>query len=181
MRCFFSVDIPNDMKKKILNIQDDIRNISIKAKYVEKENLHFTLSFLGEINSDEVTRLITNLTRELENMKSFKINLKSLGYFGSSQNIRNVWIGISEGKDQFYKLFISITKHTNTNDSRFSPHVTLCRIKSSHNMNALLSYVNKMKDREFGIMNVIKVYLKKSILSQKGPEYTNIHTFRLGD
>jgi len=181
MRCFLAVDVSEEIKQNIIRIQNDIKNIDVKVKFVEIDNFHFTLSFLGETNENEVNTLIGKLTRELEDNKSFNITLKGLGYFGTSHNIKNIWIGVNEGEKQFHNLSTSITKHTDKRDSRFSPHVTLCRIKSPQNMNDLIIYVNKMKEREFGSMRVNNIHIKKSILTPDGPIYSNIHTFRLGD
>jgi RNA 2',3'-cyclic 3'-phosphodiesterase len=60
-------------------------------------------------------------------------------------------------------------------DKGFSPHMTIARVKSALNRDALVQYVESKRDEEFGKMAVKAVRLKKSTLTPRGPIYTTIH------
>ena len=56
MRTFVAVEIQNDMVlDSIAKFQSDL---NIKAKAVSKENMHFTLLFLGEIAEEIAPKII---------------------------------------------------------------------------------------------------------------------------
>jgi 2'-5' RNA ligase len=60
----------------------------------------------------------------------------------------------------------------------FSPHITVARVKSGRNREALNSAIMDMTDREFGTMMVDSIQLKKSVLTPKGPVYSTIHELK---
>jgi 2'-5' RNA ligase len=53
--------------------------------------------------------------------------------------------------------------------------MTIARVKSNLNREALAEYVESMRGQEFGKMPVKAVRLKKSTLTPRGPVYTTIH------
>ena len=60
------------------------------------------------------------------------------------------------------------------NDRPFKPHLTVFRIKTG--IGDITNELLKFKDVEFGKQMVSQIVLKKSELSQSGPEYTNLGT-----
>ena len=50
MRAFVAISIPEEIKNRISEIQNQIPKFN--GKLTEKENLHLTLKFLGEISQD---------------------------------------------------------------------------------------------------------------------------------
>jgi len=68
-------------------------------------------------------------------------------------------------------------------EKRFSPHLTLGRIKQSLTSSELTMLENQKKAeslKPLNSMSVNQIVLYKSQLSQKGPEYTKISIFKLG-
>ena len=81
MRCFIAVDVPEELKDKIVEIQEKIKQVGANLKLVERENLHFTVKFLGEISDSQIEEVKEFLTKLDE--KSFEILIKGLGSFPS--------------------------------------------------------------------------------------------------
>ena len=52
MRCFIAVDLPDDLREGVVKLQSRLKAVNVKT--VKKENLHFTLKFLGEIEEDKI-------------------------------------------------------------------------------------------------------------------------------
>ena len=74
MRTFVAVEISNDNVIKC--IRDFQSKVSIQAKPVEPQNLHFTLQFLGEISEESCKKIKQNLN--YIEFSPFKINFKSI-------------------------------------------------------------------------------------------------------
>jgi 2'-5' RNA ligase len=147
-------------------------------KIVETENIHITLRFLGEISKD----LVEKTRQEMENLKfdPFEVELKGAGAFPNLSRINVIWIGIQKGALELSEIFSQLeSKLRKTGfqlDNRgFSPHITIGRVKSGRNKDALYTAINEMSDREFGSMMVNSIRLKKSTLTPKGPVYLTIY------
>ncbi|MDD1763557.1 MAG: RNA 2',3'-cyclic phosphodiesterase, partial [Methanobacteriaceae archaeon] len=70
MRAFLAVEIDFRLINKILKVQETLKTADAQVKFVEGENLHFTLKFFGDIKQEQVQQ-IGNLTENrLENQKS---------------------------------------------------------------------------------------------------------------
>ena len=59
MRLFVSVDIDEQLKSKILDMQKKLPKQGLKL--VQAENLHFTLKFLGDQSESKVDEIISIL------------------------------------------------------------------------------------------------------------------------
>jgi 2'-5' RNA ligase len=62
---------------------------------------------------------------------------------------------------------------------KFSPHLTIARVRSAKNKEKLLRIIEKYTDTKFAEINVNSIKLKKSVLTEKGPIYTNLKDIRL--
>jgi len=179
MRLFVAVDLKDDLREeieKVLRIFREFRGI----KPVEKENLHITLMFLGEV-PDRKVDMVKERLRGIK-LEPFKIRLKGLGNF----NYRVFWIGVLEGKDLLSILAKevenSLKKIGFKRDKEFVAHATVARVKrlNPNDRIKLEKSLESFKDYEFGEMIVDCFKLKKSTLTSKGPIYEDleIYSFR---
>ena len=60
------------------------------------------------------------------------------------------------------------------------PHLTIARVRSGRDKNAIAELIKKHENTDFGAMLVDKIKLKKSTLTPKGPIYEDIAVFELG-
>lgn len=179
MRCFISIDVDRSLASRISEIQEEIKKLDVDAKFVEPENLHFTINFLGDVNEND----INNINKSLDFLKregEFKINVSGIGYFGGKNNIRTLWLGVREGEDELIKLMKLVNDNVRFGEKIFSPHLTIGRVKSGKNKEELLRFINESKNVNIGEMHVKMVKLKMSNLSKHGPIYTDLSIFKLG-
>ncbi|MHA1470515.1 MAG: 2'-5' RNA ligase family protein, partial [Candidatus Asgardarchaeia archaeon] len=58
IRTFISIDIEEPLVVgKIVSIQESLKELGIDAKFVEPQNLHYTLKFLGNINEGLINEI----------------------------------------------------------------------------------------------------------------------------
>jgi 2'-5' RNA ligase len=181
MRTFIAVDCNN--KEKISNIQQKILqsfpNSNSLIRSVNKENLHFTLFFLGEIEKKQL-ELISNKMNEIV-FEKFEINYRKIGVFPSIKYPKVIWIGLDErGERKLNSLYQLVKTKMEQIDFRpdkpFKPHLTLFRVKRS--IANIEQYLIKYNNENYlDLIDVIdKIHVKKSELFSSGPVYSNILT-----
>ncbi len=178
MRCFVAADIDDRLKAEILPLQKELARIA-DVKLVEPENLHFTLKFLGEIDNRTLTEAKNMLGKAASQFMPFNTSVKGMGAFPNINYIRVVWIGCPE----LYNLQKTIDDSLVPlfkKEKEINPHLTLARIRSERNKEALADFINKNKNVEIGSFHVEEIMLKSSKLMPKGPVYEDVEVFRLG-
>ncbi len=151
-------------------------------KFVEPENLHFTLKFLGEVPEQDVKGVEEKISSVVKGVKQFRLSLERFGYFGKPGYIRSLWIDVGEGKDELVKLIENMNQnldHIRREVHRANPHLTIGRVKSGRNRDILLREIESLKDVKLGEMPVKFVKLKQSTLTKKGPIYSDLKVFEL--
>jgi len=173
MRVFVAIEISsNEIINSISKFQSEIK---INAKPIESHNLHFTLQFLGEI-SEEVTEKIIEVLHSVK-FSNFTVNLKGVGVFPTSKFPRIIWVGTDKNGG---KLLIKLAKKIEnvltilgfSVDKPFKPHITVFRIKNK--IGDISKEMDKFKLIDFGTQEITGFKLKQSILSSKGPTYSDL-------
>ena len=174
MRAFIAIDMPTAVAEELEKVQKQLSQISgLKAKFVEKENFHLTLKFLGEISDVKVNQLKEKL--KAVKLKPFKATLGKLGVFPSQQFIRVIWVSLVP-EEKFKELSTQISSLLGSKDERFEAHVTLARVKMVEDKAELQNKLQEVKFEKKGF-EVQNFKLKQSTLTLKGPLYEDVLTF----
>uniref|UniRef100_A0A7C3RM32 RNA 2',3'-cyclic phosphodiesterase n=1 Tax=Dictyoglomus thermophilum TaxID=14 RepID=A0A7C3RM32_DICTH len=177
-RLFIAIDFPEDLKEKIFVFQKSVRNSIIgNVKWVEKENFHLTLRFIGEVSEkyvDEIKEVLDEVSHYVE---SFSITLEGFGGFPSLSSPRVLWIGIKDGLGNLEKIFDLIErrlvkKGIPKEKKPFSPHLTLGRVKEN---------IRILQDFDFKKEEILveEIVLFESTLTPQGPIYQPIYKVTL--
>lgn len=178
VRCFIAIDLNEpSIVRKITELQEQLASIGADLKHVEPHNLHLTLWFLGEIMEQRLSVLMDAL-KGLR-FKRFSISLKGLGYFPGGNRINVIWVGVEDGEGNLRKVhseLVRILRPLNfiPEERGFSPHLTVCRVRSPREKARLIELINKNKELWLGSQQVDRVCLKKSTLTPKGPIYEDL-------
>jgi 2'-5' RNA ligase len=97
---------------------------------VAADNLHLTLRFLGNVDSDRSEALSSCLRRIA--VDSFALRLGGLGTFGRGNAIRVVWLGVEVGAERLRQLAQEVEACCAENgfepeQRAYNPHLTLAR------------------------------------------------------
>lgn len=182
IRAFLAIDLDDDLKPKINKIIRQFKQINTKIKYVELENLHLTLKFFGDIDTNGLNLLENAISNVLNEFKPFKINIAGCGAFPNNNHIKVIWVGIEDDtilKDLHDRLDKEFARIGFDKDKKFSTHLTVGRMKSAKNKNQVKSIIEEFENVEIGEMEVSQISLKKSTLTPKGPIYQDIKVFEL--
>ncbi len=104
-------------------------------KPVDPDNLHLTLRFLGDIDSEAIPTLITALDRALQNSEPFDLCFTHLGAFPDVRRPRVIHVAVeSNPPDALAALADQIDAQLldpfGQRDRPFTAHLTLARIKA---------------------------------------------------
>lgn len=128
MRLFIAINFDKEVKAQVMNIIDGIKGYSKKGRFVNKDHMHLTLEFLGEIPQDRLDdiKVAMNSIRS----EPFSIALSKVGYF--KRNDGDIyWLGIEENKnlmDLQKELHQNLKEKGFVLETRdFTPHLTIAR------------------------------------------------------
>ena len=179
IRSFIAVDLDEtSIRERIVAAQRGLERTRAQLKVVEPQIMHLTLRFLGEVPMPTVERVKEAM--DSVQFPHFEAEFTGLGVFPNPRRINVVWVGIKNGHEELSHIFEQLEPKLRQiglppDDKGFSPHMTIARVRSAMNREALAKYVESMKSEEFGKMAVNVVRLKKSTLTPRGPIYTTVH------
>lgn len=180
MRCFVAIDIDEKITKKLGDLQRDLRveidRFGTGVKWVDPENVHLTLKFLGEVEDDKAADLCEIVSAVVRKHHSFDINVKGVGSFGRPARV--LWVGI-EKNDALIALRKEIEDCLEeagfeADQKAFSAHLTICRIKDYKAGKVIKELAKNYSDKTLGQSPVDAVYIYKSDLTSQGPIYTQM-------
>lgn len=182
LRAFLAIDIDEDLKAKIYKIVRQFGQIDANIKYVEMENLHLTLKFFGDIDTEGIEVLSSKISGVVSNFDKFNVKIKGCGAFPNKNRIKVIWLGL-DGDEIVKKLHDELDKEFVKlgfdKDKKFSTHLTIGRMRSGKNKDKVKSKIQDLADVEIGEMAVDKIILKKSTLTPQGPIYEDLELFEL--
>jgi 2'-5' RNA ligase len=177
MRLFISIELPDDVKKKIKSILDELAKCDPKIKWVSTENLHITLKFIGEVKEEKVEEIIQRVRDSIRTQSSFTASFSELGTFPGGKYPRVVWLGIEKGKDEISGIVANID--TSLSDMgiekekrEFTSHITLGRVKEKRANKLLIDKIEKLSLPDLDEIKVDKISIMQSKLTPKGPIYS---------
>jgi 2'-5' RNA ligase len=172
MRTFISIEIPNNVKKEIVKIQNKLPEFY--GKKTETEDLHLTLKFLGELPKEKINEIIEKLNKI--NYNSFEIKVGSIGVF-SEKFIRIIWLYLTNCNGLQKKIDNSLGGLFKL-ENRFMSHLTIARVKRIEDKKKFLDELKRIKIKSIKF-KVKDFNLRKSILTEKGPIYKDIEKYNL--
>ena len=181
MRCFIAIDTDDPTKKAIALLQQKLITASkikkFDAKWVEPENIHLTLKFLGDVADQIIPDITAAIDKAARQFSPFDLDIESLGHFGKN-SARILWLGTSKSQ-----TLLDLQQNLEENlaqlgfpkeNRRFSSHLTLARIKnfSAGRKLAQLTDADDYKNLSLGTISVNYISLYQSQLTQAAPIYT---------
>lgn len=175
-RFFIALSFPSDIVMKLTELQSGLKG----ARWAPPQNLHLTLSYIGEAS----TILLEDLADVLSGFaaRAFCMQLRGINHFTSKRRSKSIWVGVAE-EPSLFSLQSKIKNCLQINriprDKRqFSPHVTLARLKNvrPEDMAGFIVFNNLFKPRSFRVKSFT---LFESILTKEGSIYLPLEKFRL--
>lgn len=183
MRAFFCLPIDEDVRRSIRRAADRLRSETrMAASWVEPENYHVTLRFLGEIEPILTLDLQTVAERVAASAAPFTLDFPAIGAFPTLDRARVLWAG-GETPSAFQNLATSLDEGLAT--LGFEPerkaavsHVTIARLKGAPDprLPELARRIGEVFPRSVRPSSVV---LMQSELRPQGARYSPLFTVPL--
>lgn len=165
-------------------VHDETRHLETRwpgARWTPVDNQHVTLKFLGATAPGSVDDVATVCGGVAEGVAPAPIGLGGLGAFPSPRRARVVWLGLSDPAGVLTTLASRLESVLETlgfpsEKRRFSPHLTLARLRDPANLEPLPD----LRGEPPGPFLLSTFALWRSHLSPQGARYEVLEEFRLG-
>ena len=182
MRAFVAIDVPDRVVESLVAFQSELSRAGADLRLVERQNLHFTVKFLGEITEAQGTEARSRL-RQLS-MRKATVEVRGAGAFPGPRRPRVVWAGVAPGDEELVapiaREVLGVLQGIGEPEERpFQAHITLGRVRSFRDTGGLADLLGRNSARSFGSAELAQLKLKSSRLTPAGPVYADIGVFDL--
>ena len=186
MRAFIAVELPPSVQGELVSLQRDVAKSGADVKWVEKDTLHVTMRFLGEITEEQRQAIERLLEKVAGHTGPIQLGFSHVGAFPSSSSPRVIWVGIGQGSDLLTRLAAEIeeglAKLTMPRADRdFAAHVTLGRVRSPRNRSQFAARIKELVWNPPATFVATHLTLFQSLLTRAGPTYTPLARVRIAD
>jgi 2'-5' RNA ligase len=184
-RTFIAVELPSNIRSALRDVQTRLREGGADVKWVEEENLHLTVKFLGDVEDEKLPSVTAAVRTAVSSLTEFLISLGGVGAFPSLTRPRVVWVGLQSGNEPFKSLMERVETALNgvgfPREQRAPhPHVTIGRVRPPYSLKRLPELLKAEPAEALGTMTVEKLTVMASRLSPKGPKYTPMEYVAMG-
>ena len=181
MRLFIAIDISSEVRIKLQQLQQELKEVFSGARWVRIDNIHLTLRFLGDTSKGKLSELENTLRSACVSHGEIQLEHRGLGSFPSAEYPRVLWVGLREIPEGLLELQTKMEKAVQGEGFEavtrpFHPHLTVARIGRRHNKRLVFS---KYVDRSFGETITKEVVLYRSRPYMGGVRYKALERFAL--
>lgn len=132
MRLFVALEVPEVPRREVRRRLSTVRDRLPRAKWVDPENLHLTLVFLGEVEPARLPVLEERLAEAFAPFPPLDLRLEGGGTFPPGRPARVAWVGV-DAPDDIVDLQRAVEKVAvetvgiEPEGRAYQPHVTLAR------------------------------------------------------
>jgi 2'-5' RNA ligase len=185
LRTFIAVDVGKPIRDRAVALQGTLARSGTEVKWVEPENIHVTLHFLGEVDDRVVPEVCKVVAASVAQVPAFALTVERTGCFPNLRRPRIVWIGIGQGTQELVALHDRIEEPLldlgcyRREERAYTPHITLGRVKSDRPTDKLTAALNQQAGWKGGETVVNEVLVMSSELTPQGPRYTVLSRAKL--
>jgi len=174
-RLFIAINLPQDIKKEIAK---KIAGLPYQFRWLPKENWHLTLYFLGNTDTETLGKISQVLSEIVPRHQMMELNLEKIIL---GPKLRMIWLKMTDNEN-LAKLQEELTKAFQgigvgrEESRRFSPHITLARLKNKDKIGLKESWKDINLNLKF---YPSQIDLMESFVEPKGSRYQIISSYEL--
>lgn len=186
LRTFVAVDLGKTIRDRLVSLQERLAQSGAPVKWVEVENLHVTLLFLGEVDERDVPAVCRVVAETCTAHAPFTIAAETVGCFPNSRRPRTLWVGVGAGTQELCALHDALELPLldlgcyRREERKYVPHVTVGRVKSERPGANLAAALAKHVAWKAGEVPVRELLVLSSELTPDGPIYAVLSRAKLG-
>lgn len=179
-RTFIAAPLPDAIGERLAKLQHRLAPKLPAIRWNDAKPFHLTLAFLGDVPHADLSAICEAVARAARTVRRFELEVAGLGVFPSPAKPRVLWAGLIgpglESLAQLHKAVVAAIAETGLrpDDPRFSPHVTLGRIKPGGGKSPqadIPAILEEHRQWSAGTFTVGEVAAYSSTLTPEGPVY----------
>lgn len=195
-RLFIAVPLPPAVRDQVAAIIDHLRPTDLPVRWIDPDNGHLTLHFIGETEPEIAELLRMALGIAVTGHEAFDLRTADPGAFPSIRRPRVLWLGLWGPTHRLEALYNDIGDFLDDfgleiEDAPFHPHITLGRMRAGEGVkigqlpDQVRDAFAELADRDLARSDravpfpVTEVQLVRSHLGQEGPRYEVLATYPL--
>lgn len=134
-RLFIAVPLPPAVRDQVAAIIDDLQSTELPVRWIDPDNGHLTLHFIGDTEPELAELLRMALGAAITGHECFDLRTADSGAFPSLRRPRVLWLGLWGPTYKLEALYNDIGDFLDDfgleiEDAPFHPHITLGRVRS---------------------------------------------------
>ena len=178
LKLFTGVNVGPTIRSSAAALQQALAASGANVKWVEPENLHVTINFLGEVDDRELHSICRILTAVGRKEPPFRLAVAGVGAFPTPRRPKVIWAGISDGAESLARIHHAseprlLEQGVYRREERgYTAHLTLGRAKDEADGQLLAPELSNHADWTGGDVFVEEFVLFASELRREGPVYS---------
>jgi len=184
MRTFVAIEIDDWLRGRLAEVQEELKRAGAQVRWVPPENVHLTVKFLGDTPDGLLSEVSDRIKDCVGGIEPFAMRVEGVGAFPEPARARVVVVHI-QAPEALYTLNRRLEDAAEAlglgrEERRYTPHLTLGRVKGPKGRDRLAGLIAGMSGRPFGEVEAAEMVFMMSELSPGGARYTPLARFALG-
>ncbi len=169
IRLFVGVGLPEDIRLRLASFCLGVPG----AKWVEAQNFHLSLRFIGEVDEGQADDIHDALA--VVRAREFELSLAGVGHFESAGHVHTLWVGVEKNPELLLlqsRIESALVRvGLEPNGRRYLPHITLARIREGQSNGRISAFLAQNGLFRAGPIAIEQFTLYSSYLRNSGPIY----------
>ena len=181
-KIFIAINIPENIKNKLMTSIESDDFALLPVKWVEKDDLYFIIDFLGYASDEDIYEVTQSLDQLKDDLDFFSLSFNKITVGPSKEDPHVVLLKGTENKalNELNKEILNAINDINLikkgKKQKFLPHITLGRVEKSD------ANEFKMEDTELKIsFPVTDIELVESFKERNKIKYAVLKSIELGE
>lgn len=176
IRSFIAFETPDHVRRIVREIQQQLQQAKADVRWETEEKFHVTIKFLGDVNENKLPQIISQIEETVTKYPIYNVKYEKLGFFPNKHSPRVIWIGCTNPDTTLISIKEELEENLinygfESEKRKFTPHITLGRIKSLKNINNLISTSEKINFEPMTAY-ITHITVMRSVLEPQGSQYS---------
>ena len=179
LRLFIAAPLAPGFDSNLSEVQAALSVARTRVKWVKPSDMHITVKFIGDYPAGQLDDVLQAMDDAVKGLEPTRLTLKGVSFFPRKSRPRVIKIAVKDETEFLLQAHERLEEFLQPlgvrgENKRFSPHITLGRLKNTADLDRLVGMAEEFQDEEFGSMDLSFLRLYASKLSRTGPTYTVI-------
>jgi 2'-5' RNA ligase len=185
LRLFVAVPVPETVARFLQGVQISLKKQGFRASWSNTATLHLTLKFMGDTPAEMIDPIIGALEQTALDHEPFELRARGVGVFPSVKRARVIWTGVRSENEALSDLHQCLDINLGQagvprSTKRFSPHLTLARLKTRVDSHKLIEVIKAFQNVESDGFDCASLDLYQSVLTPSKAVHTRLFRATLG-